>query len=453
MKPRIVFFLFIPLLSFTQGVSLLPTHLPNYIYGTWVNDENEIILIVSEEYIVIKNRLYLYNDIIKEDDKIDFVCVNNDYNVKYISLKKIGIPNIILDEGFEITNLYKLKIGNTKKISNTITDDWYSQQNKITLKEREVLFDDESYSIDYIVSSNNINFYVIIYNASKYTLLYNYMNDNGHFLNANFEGIIVFEKVSFFKKNKPKVLIFIIIILLFLSYLFIKLKIKQAKKKEINKRLFVEMQLKSIRSQMNPHFLFNALSAIQNLINKGDNEKANHYLAEFSQLMRLTLDKSEKGLVPLHEEIESIKKYLELEKLRFHFNYNIILEEGLNIYQTEIPAMLIQPFIENAIAHGLYETTGSKEINIEFKIEVNNLLCSIIDSGIGFNKSQAKKTIGLKREKYGIKLAKDRINLINESYKTNAKVMITDLSENNSNQTGTKVQIYMPLKLLNSNNF
>lgn len=197
---------------------------------------------------------------------------------------------------------------------------------------------------------------------------------------------------------------------------------------------------------MNPHFLFNALSAIQNLINKGDNEKANYYLTEFSKLMRLTLDKSEKGLISLDEKIESIKKYLEIERLRFSFDYKIIVDNEINSSEIEIPSMLIQPIVENAIIHGLHQKNGDKKLSIEFKISQENLICLVSDNGIGINSSKLKKDSNLNRQKYGLKLAKDKIQLINESYYTNAKITMIDLSDYNHTETGTQVKIIMPTK-------
>ncbi|MDO5968396.1 histidine kinase [Flavivirga aquimarina] len=444
-KGFFLFLLFIPKLILGQGVSVLPSYLPEYVFGTWVNDKNEIVLIISEDYIVIQNELYGYNNIVKEKEKINFTCVHND-NVQYINVTKINASNILLDEGFKITQLNKIAVNKTNKLPKSIIDNWYSLKNKIELKENEVLFSDNSYKIDYVTSSNGVNYHIIVYNSGEYSLLYNYINDNGHYLNANFLKTIVFEKASFFRKYKSILITLFIALVLLISYCLIKWKITIAKNKEVTKRLLVEMQLKSIRSQMNPHFLFNALSAIQNLINKGDNDKANHYLTEFSQLMRLTLDKSEKGLVPLYDEIESIKKYLELECLRFPFEYRIYVDSKINKHNIEIPAMLIQPFVENAIIHGLNEKKGEKHVSIDFKIDEKNLICYIIDNGIGINKVQAKKTSNLKREKYGLKLAKDRINLINENYKTNAIIKITDISDSENEKTGTKVEISMPLK-------
>jgi LytS/YehU family sensor histidine kinase len=196
---------------------------------------------------------------------------------------------------------------------------------------------------------------------------------------------------------------------------------------------------------MNPHFLFNSLSAIQNLINRGDNDKANHYLTEFSQLMRATLNNSEKGVVSLFEDLESISKYLELEKLRFCFDSNITIAKDVNCYEIEIPAMLIQPFVENSINHGLKGKKGTRVLNITITIVKGNLCYVIEDNGIGIKKSQSNKNSNLNHIPFGLKLAKDRLDLINENYKTKAKIIITDISDIDILKTGTRVEIYLPL--------
>ena len=444
-KGIFLFLLFIPKFILGQGVSMLPSYLPENLYGSWVDGENNISLIVSENYIVIQNELFYYNNIVKESDIINFTCVK-DFNVKYISITTIDSTSISLDESYKITKLTKVLANTENKLPKTLFGNWFDSKNKVELLEKEVLFLDNSYVIDYLVSTNNIKYYFVLYRDGDYYYSYNYINDNGHFLNTDFDKNVLFKKESFFHKHRIAFITLFTIALFILGYCLFKWRITLAKKRETTKRLFVEMQLKSIRSQMNPHFLFNALSAIQNLINKGDNEKANHYLTEFSQLMRLTLDKSEKGLVPLHDEIESIKKYLELERLRFSFKYKLTVDSKINKHEVEIPAMLIQPFVENAIVHGLNEKKGEKNLTIDFKIENDNLRCLITDNGIGINTAQAKKRSNLKREKYGIKLAQDRIGLINENYKTNAKIKITDVSILESEKTGTTVEISMPLR-------
>ncbi|AUP78662.1 hypothetical protein C1H87_08055 [Flavivirga eckloniae] len=412
--------------------------------GSWVDEKNDIALIVTQEYIVIKTELYYYNEIVKEDEIINLTCID-DFNVKYVSIKGIDSTNIYLDEGYKITKLFKAQVNSTSKLPKSIMGKWYASKNEIKIIEDEVLFLDDSYKLDYAISINNTKHYFVLYKGGEYYFSFNYFNEDGHFLRTSFSKDIPFKKESFFQKYFTGFISIIIISLFFTGYYLFKWKIALTKKKEVAKRMFIEMQLKSIRSQMNPHFLFNALGAIQNLINKGDSANANHYLTEFSQLMRLTLDKSEKGLVPLFDEIESIKKYLELEKLRFTFHYLIKVAPEIDIHLTEVPAMLIQPFVENAIIHGLNEKKGEKNLDIEFKIKEDNLLCLITDNGIGIKTTETKKDTGFNREKYGLKLAKNRIDLINESYKTNAKVEITDISDGKG-RTGTTVEVLMPLR-------
>ena len=149
--------------------------------------------------------------------------------------------------------------------------------------------------------------------------------------------------------------------------------------------------------------------------------------------------------MPLQDEIASIKKYLELEKLRFFFNYNIEINSTVSEAEIEIPSMLIQPFVENAIIHGLIEKEGDKNIVIKFDVKEEGLLCIIEDNGVGIAKAKTKNSISLDRESFGLKLAKDRIKLINESYKTDAKIRIIDVSELDNKKTGTRVEINLPL--------
>lgn len=439
------FILLSPLLSISQGVSVLPTHFPDYVYGTWVNTNNEVILAVFEDYIKVKNELYGYNDIVRDGETLHFTCVQ-DYNVKYISVSRVDASTILLDEGLKVSQLFKLENSTTNKLPKALIHNWYNSNNKIQLLENEVLFSNISYKVDNVITANDINFHIVLYNEGVYYLLYNFVTEDGHFVTANFKNIITFKKASFVNKNKIVFIVLLVLLLSVIIYYLLRWKIASTRKKEINKRLFTEMQLKAIRSQMNPHFLFNALSAIQNLINKGDNEKANHYLTEFSQLMRLTLEKSEKGLVDLEEEVESIKKYLELERLRFPFEYTLDIDSKINLRETEIPAMLIQPFLENAILHGLNNKKGKGQLGLKLKIENENLIAIITDNGIGINATASPTTKNLNTDRYGLKLAKDRIKLINENYNTEAKIRITDISEINSKKTGTRVEIFMPFK-------
>ncbi|MGY5355289.1 sensor histidine kinase [Wenyingzhuangia sp. IMCC45467] len=446
-KTIYLLFLCTSLMSFAQEMSVYPTQFPNYIYGTWVNSKNEITLIITEEYMVVDNELFGYNNITKLNDELFFTCVNYYNNdIKYVNINRINTATIILDEGFKITELTKLSKNHLKHMPNSLIDVWRADNNQLKINKKEVVYQDCIYKIDYVTTADGINHHIVIYNNSEYTLLRNYKSNNTHYLNAHFFKTTAFKKASFYQKHKKEFIIGYCLVFLLIGYIIIHWSINSSRKKEINKRLFVEMQLKSIRSQMNPHFLFNALSAIQNLINKGDNEKANHYLTEFSQLMRLTLDKSEKGLVPLDDEIKSIKKYLEIEKLRFHFNYEINTETSVNIHQTEIPAMLIQPIVENAIIHGLHQKKGNKNLWITFSIKDNCFICTVTDNGVGIKATKIKESIHTNRQKYGLKLAQDRMDLINKNYHTKTAIHITDISDKDPEKTGTEVKIIMPLK-------
>ena len=445
---RIFLFLFVllPCMGFAQARSRLPSDLPSQIVGAWVDDKEDIVLIISRDYIVIENQLYSYNDIVSERKKTYFTCVYK-YGVKYLNTEKINASKLYVDAGDKIKVLTKLPFVKQNKLPDFIIDDWYLKREKIVLRENGMLFSDTFYQIDNVFSSNGIDYKIIVYHSGEYSFIYNYLNKNGHYLNTNFSEIKVFKKASFFKKYKIHSIFLLVAIMLLVTYYTLKMKIGIAKKREMTKRALVEMELKSIRSQMNPHFLFNALSAIQNLIHKNDTEKANHYLTQFAQLMRLTLDKSEKGVVPLEDELKSIQKYLELEKLRFFFNYKIEIDASVDVYQTEIPAMLIQPYVENAIIHGLKEIEGEKHLILKFKIIKDSLLSIVEDNGIGIKKAtQKKKSLGVERAPYGLKLAEDRIQLIKDSYKTDVEIKIVDLSTEDSKLTGTRVEIRLPLK-------
>ena len=437
-------FLSFPLFLLGQGVSMLPSNLPETLLGSWIDEKNNISLILRKDYLVIDNELWYYNEIIKENETIYFTAVRN-FNVKYIHISEIDSASVLLDEGYKIRKLTKPNLNVVQSFPKSMFGNWYNSKKKLKILNNELVYLDKHYTLDYFISTDKTHNYFVLYNEGEYYFCYNFKTNDGRFLNTNFSEEIIFKEESFISKYFLAFVAVCCISLLILGYFLFKWKIALAKKKEVKKRKFIEMQLKSFRSQMNPHFLFNALSAIQNLINKGHNDKANHYLTEFSQLMRLTLDKSEKGLVPLLDEIESIKKYLELEKLRFSFDYVIHLESEIDLQQTEIPAMLVQPFVENAIVHGLVEVSGKRKLSIGFKVDGENMICLIRDNGIGIKASLAKRVNGFRRESFGLKLAEDRIKLINESYNANANIRITDLSELDDSKTGTLVEIFIPI--------
>lgn len=233
-----------------------------------------------------------------------------------------------------------------------------------------------------------------------------------------------------------------------LVWLFFRWRTKNLQRKEIAKRREIELELKALRSQMNPHFLFNSLNSIQNLINKQEPDQANHYLSRFSSLMRKVLNNTESAFITLEEEIAILNLYCELEALRFQFEYQIDIDPEIDVYNTEIPGMLIQPFVENAIRHGIGPSDAAGKLNIGFQIEGELLCCSVEDNGIGIQASLAqKKQPTGNNGSFGIRLAEERLEMIHTHYGEEVRIEILDKGEGDSTETGTRIQMYLPTNL------
>lgn len=204
------------------------------------------------------------------------------------------------------------------------------------------------------------------------------------------------------------------------------------------------LTLKSLRSQMNPHFIFNALNSVNQFIALNDERAANKFLSEFSKLMRLVLDNSQQDFISLTEEKEIISLYLKLEHLRFRdkFEYELNFEDSLSTDAFEIPPMLVQPYVENAIWHGLrYKKTKGK-LSINFSIKEKKLCIEIVDNGIGRKKSKELKTDNQKKHKStGLKNTEERIRIINKVYQKNFTMDVSDVK---TDGTGTKVTLHLP---------
>lgn len=211
--------------------------------------------------------------------------------------------------------------------------------------------------------------------------------------------------------------------------IMVYIKRKNAKKlaREQQQKNIAKLQLSTIRSQLNPHFMFNALSGIQNLMNKNEIDNANKYLAKFARLTRTILD--DKELISLSQEKKLLDDYLQMEQLRFGFGYEIKHYEDLDLDNIEIPSMLLQPFVENAVKHGVAPKGTVGIIIIWFIKQGNDLLLTVADNGNGFD--TAKETKGL-----GLLLSKNRIALLNSIYKENHFNLAIQ-----SNSDGTRISI------------
>ena len=207
------------------------------------------------------------------------------------------------------------------------------------------------------------------------------------------------------------------------------------------------LALKSLRSQMNPHFIYNSLNSVNSYISKNDEKTANKYLSDFSRLMRVVMENSKHDFIPLASEIEALKLYLNLEHTRFadKFDYQFEVENGLDVDYFQIPPMLIQPFIENAIWHGLRyrDTKGFLKVLLS---RFGAFLSIIIeDDGIGRKKSEAIKTKYQKEHvSTGLQNIENRIKIINELYRVEIGVKIEDLDRDA--ETGTRINILIPVQ-------
>ncbi len=232
-------------------------------------------------------------------------------------------------------------------------------------------------------------------------------------------------------------LILIALLLLYSAYIQYK-GIKQ--QKNANNQL----ALKSLRTQMNPHFIFNALNSVNSFIASNDERAANKYLSEFSQLMRAVLENSEEDFISLEKEIKLLELYVKLEHFRFKdkFDYVLNVSEDLRLSEFVIPPMLLQPYIENAVWHGLRykEDKGLLEINFD-QLDSETIKISIIDNGIGRKKSMEFKTENQKKQNSkGMGNIQKRILILNEMYKDKVDVTVENIFENGE---GTKVTLIL----------
>ncbi|MGB0887293.1 MAG: histidine kinase [Vicingaceae bacterium] len=230
-------------------------------------------------------------------------------------------------------------------------------------------------------------------------------------------------------------LLFGILILLVTAFLVYR---SNKEKNKANKLLV----LKSLRAQMNPHFIFNALNSVNSFISKNDERSANRYLADFSRLMRDVMENSQEDFIPLSKEIDILEMYIKLENHRFKdkFDYAFEVDKNINKEDVLIPPMLIQPYIENAVWHGLRYKNEKGFLKVAITQSEKDIIVTIEDDGIGRKKSQELKTENQKtQQSTGIKNIDSRLKIIGDIYKTKLDVVIEDADK--TTQTGTKVTV------------
>ena len=245
------------------------------------------------------------------------------------------------------------------------------------------------------------------------------------------------------------VALFLVILLISFAHWRIKsIRKKESEKTEINK-MMSQLETKLLRSQMNPHFIFNSLNSIQKFIWENKEEEAAEYLSSFAKLIRAILENSRKDFINLADEIKILKLYIDLEQRRSNnkFDYSFEINENLALNDIEVPPLLLQPFIENAIWHGLNKKSEKGHLKIKIEQISNQIKYTVDDNGVG--QSNAKiNTIPLK-ESLGIDITKQRIILLVNNISADDYLKITDKFENGI-PMGTKVEIILPIKYANA---
>ncbi|MBN2522297.1 MAG: tetratricopeptide repeat protein [Bacteroidales bacterium] len=245
-------------------------------------------------------------------------------------------------------------------------------------------------------------------------------------------------------KTKRKMLLFTSSSLLILISLLFLLLLNRQKSRIDKLKIDINKNMQRLLSQqMNPHFIFNTLKSIQNFILNNDIKNSNLYLTQFSKLIRKILENSQFEVIPVKDEIEALELYVQLENLRLNNKFDFVLsvDPDINIDLTKVPSLLFQPYIENAIWHGLSKISNRGNLRLSFKKEKNKILCIIEDNGIG----RKSANIDANHKSLGLEISGKRIQLINTLFRTEISPVIKDLKEETDGRKGTRVEFQLPI--------
>lgn len=241
-------------------------------------------------------------------------------------------------------------------------------------------------------------------------------------------------------------IVFVLLVATILYLIFIRFRLKQLAEKEKAERKSLETEGRLLRTQMNPHFLFNSLNSIQSYISEADTFMAETYLSKFALLVRSILEHSRKNLVNLSDDLKALKLYLEIEQLRFKDKFDFHVETPEELFENEyfIPPMLIQPFAENAIIHGLRHK--EEKGNLLIRVEKDNglIVCTVEDDGIGRLRSMELNRHKAEKSSLGMQVTRERLEVLKQQINKKADVQINDLNDKTGNSTGTRVTLWIP---------
>jgi sensor histidine kinase YesM/ligand-binding sensor domain-containing protein len=290
-----------------------------------------------------------------------------------------------------------------------------------------------------IISGRSVEFLSL--NPGKYNFSVSAINNSGFY--SKIPATISFEILPAWWQSLWFRIIIAALISVFI-YLLYRNKLKQLKQQFEAERKQASLQLTAMRAQMNPHFIFNVMNSIRNYMQNHDLESAEKYLTSFSKLVRYTLDNSEVQEISLEEELEAIKNYIAHEKLRFEngFEFDILIEEGIDPSDITLLSMLLQPYVENAIKHGISRMNTGGKIVIAVREVNGKVIIAIEDNGVGTTESQKWNSSNRANHiSHGTSLNSERIIAYNKVFNKNIKVHITNLTSGNGNPSGTRVEV------------
>jgi hypothetical protein len=419
----------------------------------------------SELYIISNNQIIVFNP------------KTNTYKTIDLNIESLIINDLMKDKDHLILLIENgiLKIPLKGKTANsafaTLEINYLSVDNEV-FKETELPpleYDQNNITLNYSIldfgnSKPSPNYYKV--NEEPWRLLNPKVNDiqfsslspgryTIKFKNANRE----YDKSTYFRIKQPFWFTWWFILIAIgifgaIIYLYNQWRISILSKQIILLEEKVELEqnlgksiLTSIKSQMNPHFFYNALNTIQAYIFSNDKKNASFYLGKFSKLTRMILEMSEKESIPLEEEIRALNLYLDLEKMRFDddFNYHIKIDDEIDLDMVKIPSMLIQPYVENAIKHGLLHKNGNKELQININLTNKVLEVSVSDNGVGRKYAESLKTYkSNNHQSFSTEANLKRLTILNKYSSKKVAVIIKDKVADNLQPLGTTITLYIP---------
>lgn len=374
------------------------------------------------------------------------IYVVSDYGV--VELKKefmnqnLAAPNVYINRVWVSDSLYTSRKIILEKPNNNITIDCsvinFNNQDNVSFQYRLSGVD------DIWKNTNHKYFQFASLEPGNYTFEFRAKRNNSEWSDSSH---ISFQVVlPFWEKPIIIVLYFIIAIIVIALMLFWRSKVKHTSKLAALEQSFQikSLEQKALQAMMNPHFIFNVLNSIQYYLSLEDAKNAQVNLTRFAKIIRKNLEINQEKFISIDDEIEYLELYLSLEKLRFDdsFKYHITVDDDIDSSETNIPTMLIQPFVENAIWHGIMPQEGIGHIYISFKLDNQCLIIEVFDNGVGYdiNRANIKST----HKSVGLKMTRERLSLMQGIYNQDFKLKIEKVDEESSDLSGTRVTLRIP---------